>query len=58
MYFLVPNMIYNCKHIIQERWWHKAFGAPSGAIDYVEAKSHEVAEKKFRLKGHNFGMFH
>jgi hypothetical protein len=50
--------MYDCKHIRKKRWYHEVFGRPSLYVDEVDAKNELVAEKKFRLKGHHFGMFH
>ena len=57
-YYLALNMMYDCKHIVKRRWYHRWFGEPSLTIDFVEAETAEIAEKKFRLKGHHFGVFH
>jgi hypothetical protein len=50
--------MYNCKHIKKERWWHSLFGKPSLTVATCKAKNKVLAEKKFRLMGCHFGMFH
>ncbi len=57
-YYLTQNMLFNCKHIVKQRWYHRWFGEPSLTVDFCQAVSEDIAEKKFRLKGHHFGMFH
>ncbi len=57
-YYLTLNGLFNCKHVVKQRWYHRLFGEPSLTVDFTTAVNAEIAEKKFRLKGHHFGIFH
>lgn len=57
-YYLVQNLMYDCKHVIKRRWYHRVIGQPKLTVDIVEAVNPAVARKKFKLMGHHFGMFH
>jgi hypothetical protein len=57
-YYLTKNMLFNCKHVVKRRWYHFIIGQPDLTIDYVEAANKDIARKKFKLKGHHFGLLH
>lgn len=57
-YYLTQNMLYDCKHIVKKRWYHSILGEPSLCLDQCFAKNKAIADKKFRLMGYNFGIFH
>lgn len=57
-YFLVQNLMYNAKHVVKRRWYHRIFGEPELTLDTVDASSEVSAKAKFKLKGHHFGLAH
>lgn len=55
-YYLVKNMMFNCTHIVRQRWYHKWFGEPALTRDFCHAVNEKTAEAKFKLKGHRVGL--
>ena len=55
-YYLTQNMMFNCTHIVKQRWYHKCFGEPSLTIAFTKAVSADIAEKKFKLQGYRVGL--
>lgn len=58
IYYLVLNGMYDAKHIVKKRWYHKIFGPPSLKVSETKALCKKAAEIKFRKAGHDFGFFH
>lgn len=56
-FYLVQNMMYDAKHVIKHRWFHRVFGSTSLTVDSTMAYSRNGAEKLFRERGHDFGYF-
>ncbi|WRQ13106.1 hypothetical protein [Vibrio phage vB_VpM-pA2SJ1] len=57
-YWLVQNLLYNCKHIKKVNWFRRLLGKPNLFVDSVIAANEDEAEKKFIEKGHHMGIFH
>lgn len=56
-YLLVQNPIYDVKHVVQRRWWHKIFGNPKLTLDAATARTSIEATVIFKKRGHSFGYF-
>jgi hypothetical protein len=56
-YWLYANMMYNIKHVKRVTWWRRLFGKQQLWLAECEAVSEDVAAKKFRLMGYDFGPF-
>tara|TARA_Y100000296_G_C5122332_1_gene231081 strand:- start:86 stop:277 length:192 start_codon:yes stop_codon:yes gene_type:complete len=59
-YWLMQNLIYDCKHVVVKTWWRQALrvlGFYSLRLATVKAASKVDAEKLFRTAGFNFGIF-
>lgn len=57
-YYLVQNLMFDCKRVKKKRWYHGLFGKPDLLVAECKAKNEDLARKKFRLMGCHFGMFH